>query len=76
MVVCGLDSCSRSWLRHLDDNLAITILNTSGVDAKTVAERHGDTLKSETLDRCAHFLPASDRQAADLLERLLGLRAE
>jgi integrase len=56
-------------LRHF----AITTLISSGVDVKTVAERHGHAHASMTLDRYAHFVPARDPEAADLLGRMLGL---
>jgi integrase len=56
-------------LRHF----AVTMLISSGVDVKTVAERHGNAHSSMTLDRYAHFMPARDREAADLLGRTPGL---
>lgn len=55
-------------LRHF----VITQLLAAGVDPRTVAGRAGHARTSTTLDIYAAFVPARDRDAADLLGRLIG----
>jgi integrase len=54
-------------LRHF----VATRLLSSGVDVRTVAGRLGHKNANVTLNVYAHFLPEADREAADLLGRLL-----
>ncbi len=54
-------------LRHF----VATRLLANGVDVRTVAGRLGHRNPSVTLNVYAHFLPEADRDAADLLGRLL-----
>jgi integrase len=55
-------------LRHF----SVTTLIAAGVDIRTVATRHGHAQATMTLNRYAHALPASDREAAAVLGRALG----
>jgi integrase len=55
-------------LRHF----SVTQLLAAGVDPKTVAGRHGHARVAMTLDRYSHFVPARDRDAAEVLDGLLG----
>lgn len=55
-------------LRHL----SVTQLLAAGVDPKTVPGRHGHARVAMTLDRYSHFVPARDRDAAEVLDELLG----
>lgn len=57
-------------LRHY----VATQLVAAGVDPRTVAERLGHSRPSTTLDMYAGAVPQKDRDAADLLERLLSGR--
>ncbi len=52
-------------------HLAATRLIGAGVDVRTVAGRLGHARASTTLDVYAHFLPARDREAAEILGALL-----
>jgi integrase len=54
-------------LRHF----VATRLLSNGVDVRTVAGRLGHKNPNVTLSVYAHFLPEADREAADLLGRLL-----
>lgn len=49
-----------------------TQLLAAGVDVRTVAGRLGHANVATTLNRYAHFVPARDRDAADVMSRLLG----
>lgn len=64
----GLDHVKLKDLRHF----VITQLLVAGVDPRTVAGRAGHARTSTTLDIYAAFVPARDREAADLLGRLVG----
>jgi integrase len=55
-------------LRHF----SVTTLIAAGVDIRTVATRHGHAQATMTINRYAHALPASDREAATVLGRALG----
>lgn len=54
-------------LRHF----VATRLLSSGVDVRTVDGRLGHKNPNVTLSVYAHFLPEADREAADLLGRIL-----
>ncbi|HVW31800.1 MAG TPA: tyrosine-type recombinase/integrase [Acidimicrobiia bacterium] len=54
-------------LRHF----VATRLLSNGVDVRTVAGRLGHKNPNVTLSVYAHFRPEADREAADLLGRLL-----
>lgn len=64
----GLDRVRLHDLRHA----MATQLLAGGVDVRTVSGRLGHRRTSTTLDRYAHFVPAADRAAADVMGRLLG----
>lgn len=64
----GLDHVELRALRHF----VITQLLAAGVDVRTVAGRAGHARTSTTLDIYAAFVPARDRDAAELLGRLVG----
>lgn len=64
----GVEGVRLHDLRHF----VATQLLASGVDPRTVAERLGHARTSTTTDMYAGFVPARDRDAADLLGRLLG----
>jgi integrase len=64
----GLDHVELRALRHF----VITQLLSAGVDPRTVAGRAGHARTSTTLDIYAAFVPARDRDAAELLGRLVG----
>ena len=55
-------------LRHF----SVSILLAAGIDARTVAERHGHADVTMTLNRYAHALPERDWAAAAVLGRALG----
>lgn len=55
-------------LRHA---MATTLI-AAGVDPRTVAGRLGHSNVATTLNRYAHFVPARDRDAAEIMDRLLG----
>lgn len=55
-------------LRHMH----VTQLLAAGVDVRTVAGRVGHLNPNMTLDVYAHFIPAADREAADIIGGLLG----
>jgi integrase len=61
-------TCRFQDLRHF----SVTTLIAAGVDIRTVATRHGHAQATMTLNRYAHALPASDREAAAVLGRALG----
>jgi integrase len=61
-------TCRFHDLRHF----SVTTLIAAGVDIRTVATRHGHAQATMTLNRYAHALPASDREAAAVLGRALG----
>ena len=63
----GLDDVRLHDLRHY----VATRLLTAGVDVRTVAGRLGHRNAATTLNVCSHFVPESDRHAADVLGRLL-----
>ena len=52
-------------------HLAATQLIAGGVDVRTVAGRLGHARASTTLDIYSHWLPARDRDAAELLGQVL-----
>lgn len=54
-------------LRHF----SVTRLLAAGVPVKTVSGRHGHGSAAMTLDVYAHFMPASDQDAAELLAGIL-----
>ena len=56
-------------LRHF----SVTTLIAAGVDARTVAARHGHSRATMTLDRYAHALPERDRAAAGILGESVNL---
>ena len=64
----GLSHVRPHDLRHF----VATQLLAAGVDPRTVSGRLGHSRTSTTLDIYAAFVPARDRDAADLLGRLLG----
>jgi integrase len=63
----GIDTIRLHDLRHF----VATELLGSGVDIRTVSGRLGHARASTTLDRYSAFLPARDREAADIIERRL-----
>ena len=60
--------CRFHDLRHF----SVTTLIAAGVDVRTVSTRHGHATATMTLNRYAHALPASDREAAEVMGRTLG----
>jgi integrase len=64
----GLSHVRPHDLRHF----VATQLLAAGVDPRTVSGRLGHSRTSTTLDIYAAFVPARDRDAAELLGRLLG----
>lgn len=54
-------------LRHF----SVTTLIAAGVNIKSVAARHGHADATMTLNRYAHALPETDRDAADIIGRAL-----
>ncbi|MGA2837016.1 MAG: site-specific integrase [Acidimicrobiales bacterium] len=58
-------------LRHF----SVTTLIAAGVDVRTVADRHGHSRATMTLDLYAHALPERDREAANLMGATLDLLA-
>ena len=68
----GLTGVRLHDLRHLH----ATQLLAAGVPVRTVSGRLGHADASTTLNVYAHFLEASDREAADVIEGLLGKTAE
>jgi integrase len=58
-------------LKDATRHLAATQLIAAGVDVRTVAGRLGHARASTTLDIYSHWLPARDRQAAELLGQVL-----
>ena len=62
----GLEHVQLRQFRHY----AATQLLSAGVDVRTVAGRLGHSRPATTLDRYAAFLPARDREAAELLETI------
>jgi len=54
-------------LRHF----SVTTLIAAGMDARTVADRHGHARVAMTLNRYAHALPERDRVAASILGKAL-----
>jgi integrase len=63
----GIEGIRLHDLRHF----VATELLGSGVDIRTVSGRLGHARASTTLDKYAAFLPARDREAADIIERRL-----
>jgi integrase len=63
----GLSGVRLHDLRHY----VATRLLTGGVDVRTVAGRRGHRNAATTLNVYSHFVPEADRQAADVLARLL-----
>jgi integrase len=61
-------NCRFHDLRHF----SVTTLIAAGVDVRTVSTRHGHATATMTLNRYAHALPASDREAAKIMGRTLG----
>jgi integrase len=64
----GLPSVRLHDLRHF----VATRLLSSGVDVRTVAGRLGHRNAATTLNVYSHFLVEADREAADLIGRLVG----
>lgn len=64
----GLKAVKLHHLRHW----AATQMLSGGIDVATVAKRLGHSDPSVTLRRYAHVIPAADREAADLLDGLIG----
>ena len=58
-------------LKDATRHLAATQLIAGGVDVRTVAGRLGHARASTTLDIYSHWLPARDRDAAELLGQVL-----
>jgi integrase len=81
---CRPDNLTQAWERacaragvtgvRLHDlrHFTATQLLGAGVDVRTVAGRLGHARTSTTLDRYGAFMPARDRDAAELLGRLVG----
>jgi integrase len=63
----GLSGVRLHDLRHY----VATRLLAAGVDVRTVAGRLGHRHAATTLNVYSHFVPEADRQAADVLARLL-----
>ncbi len=59
----------RGWSFRFHDlrHFSVTTLIAAGVDVRTVAERHGHSQATMTLNRYAHALPEKDRLAANIL---------
>jgi integrase len=55
-------------LRHLQASLLLA----AGINPKVVAERLGHARTSITMDTYSHVMPTLQREAADVLDRLLG----
>ncbi len=66
----GLQGVRLHDLRHLH----ATQLLAAGVPVRTVSGRLGHANAATTLNVYAHFLEASDREAADVIGNLLGQR--
>ena len=64
----GLSGTRLHDLRHLH----ATQLLAAGVPVRTVSGRLGHANAATTLNVYAHFLEASDREAADVIGNLLG----
>ncbi len=62
-----------SWPFRFHDlrHFSVTTLIAAGVDIRTVADRHGHSRATMTLDLYAHALPERDRDAAGLLGKAL-----
>jgi len=72
VLASGLNvSCRFHDLRHF----SVTTVIAAGVDVRTVSTRHGHATATMTLDRYAHALPATDREAAAVLGRALSASA-
>jgi len=67
--LCARAEISGIRLHDLRHYVATRLLS-SGIDVRTVAGRLGHRNPSTTLNVYAHFVPASDRQAADALAAL------
>jgi integrase len=63
----GIAHCRLPDLRHL----MATEMLANGIPVPTVSQRLGDARASTTLNVYAHRIPGADREAADLLARLL-----
>ena len=63
----GLKNVTPHGLRHSN----ITLLIASGVDAKTVSARAGHSDVQTTLNIYTHYTKDADRQAADIIDKLL-----
>ena len=68
--LCRQAGCKGVRLHDLRHYVATRLL-AAGVDVRTVAGRLGHRNASTTLNVYSHFLPEADRQAADVLGRLL-----
>lgn len=68
--LCGHAGCPGVRLHDLRHYVATRLL-AAGVDVRTVAGRLGHRNASTTLNVYSHFLPEADREAADVLGRLL-----
>jgi integrase len=64
----GLDQTRLHDLRHL----MATLLLSNRVDPKVVAQRGGWSRVATMLDRYAHSVPAADREAAEIMGKVLG----
>ena len=66
---------SERWPFRFHDirHYSVTTLIASGMDIRTVSERHGHAQATMTLNRYAHALPERDRAAAAVLGRALDL---
>jgi integrase len=62
---------SGSSMKDATRHLAATQLIAGGVDVRTVAGRLGHARASTTLDIYSHWLPARDRDAAEMLGQVL-----
>lgn len=69
--LCKQVGCAGVRLHDLRHYVATQLL-AAGVDVRTVAGRLGHRNAATTLNVYSHFLPEADREAANVLERLLG----
>ena len=69
---CASASASTGVRLHDLRHLHATQLLAAGVPVRTVSGRLGHANAATTLNVYAHFLEASDRQAADVIAGLLG----
>ena len=63
---------ARAFRLHDLRHYHTTRLLAAGVPVPTVSKRLGHTSSAVTLDVYGHWLPEQDREAADIIARLLG----